>query len=317
MLMRAALPPCRDVTVALPLALRHLADSTTIRVSGNSARPLVVAIGGISADRFVCTRGDGGAGWWPGLVGPGAAVDPHRHLVLGLDFAADEEGRSAPTTREQALVLCAALDAIGAERADVVLGASYGGMVALALAERWPERVGRIAVISAPAEPHSASTAVRELQRRTVALGRDHGCAEEALALARGLAMVTYRTPEEFAARFAGGLREADPLAPSEPGAYLRARGKAYQAVMSPGRFLSLSASIDRHRVDPGAIRCAVLLIGADSDRIVPASQIEALAAGLADCRLHLLDCLYGHDMFLKEAARLSPLLGSFIEQTA
>ena len=70
--------------------------------------------------------------------------------------------------------------------------------------------------------------------------------------------IVDYKTggapPEEFEARFRGGNRDAASLAGSEPGAYLRARGDAYQSVMSPERFLSLSASIDRHRVDPARV---------------------------------------------------------------
>jgi len=317
MLMPPDAPPCRDEIVALPPECGLPGGTTMLRLSGNPAGPLVVAIGGISGNRFVCTKADGAPGWWPGLVGHGTAIDPLRHRILGLDYAADPDGAIAPTTQEQARVLCAALDTIGAARADLVLGASYGGMVALALAQHFPERVGRIAVISAPAAPHPAATAVRELQRRTVALGLAHGCADEALAIARGLAMLTYRTPEEFAGRFAGGIPCADPLGASEAGAYLRARGEAWCAVMEPGRFLSLSASIDRHCIDPAAIGCPVLLIGATSDFIVPPAQIEALAAGLSDCRLHLVDCLYGHDMFLKDAERLAPLVAAFMEEAA
>jgi homoserine O-acetyltransferase len=314
MLMHPAATPCRDVEVLLPEDLRRFGQATRIRLSGNPAGPLVVAIGGISADRHVCTGAGGGRGWWRGLVGPGEAVDPARHRIVGLDFAADATGRAAPSTADQARVLCAALDAIGAERADLVIGASYGGMVALALAERHPERVARIAAISAPAAPYPAATAARELQRRTVALGLAAGRGDEGLSIARGIAMLSYRTPEEFGARFAGGIPCEDPLGTSEAGAYLRARGEAYRDVMSPERFLSLSASIDRHRVDPARIACPVLLVGAATDQLVPPSQLEALAALLPDADIHIFDCLYGHDMFLKEAHRLAPLIARLLE---
>ena len=320
MLMHPAATPCRDVEVPLPEDLRRFGAATLARLSGNSAGPLVVALGGISADRHVCTRGgesEHAQGWWTGLVGPGDAVDPARHRILGLDFAADPTGRAAPSTADQARILCAALDAAQAERADLVLGASYGGMVALALAERHPERVGQVAAISAPAAPHPAATATRELQRRTVALGLESGRGDEALAIARGIAMLSYRTSEEFGARFAGGLASDDPLGTSAPGAYLRARGRAYRDVMTPERFLSLSASIDRHRVDPARIACPVLLIGAASDQLVPASQLEALAAALPAAELHILPCLYGHDMFLKEAPRIAPLVARFLDAAA
>lgn len=304
----------RDVEVPLPPELRHLGAATRATAVGNADGPAVVVLGGISGNRFPCRRADGGAGWWPGLTGAGRAVDPARHLIVGLDFAADAAGKAAPTTHEQAQVLCAALDALGLGRGDAVIGASYGGMVALALAQHYPERVGRVVAISAGAEPHAAATASRELQRRVVALGMAGGNAEEALAIARGMAMLTYRTPDEFAERFDGGIAEACPLTPSGPGTYLRCRGDAFRTVMSPQRFLSLSASIDRHRVDPAAIACPVLLIGAESDQLVPPDQLRALAARLPACGgLHLLPCLYGHDMFLKEAEAVGALAAPFL----
>ncbi|MGE0179480.1 MAG: hypothetical protein AB7O91_06645, partial [Sphingomonas sp.] len=155
---------------------------------------------------------------------------------------------------------------------------------------------------------------VRELQRRIVALGRETGEEGEALAIARGLAMLTYRTPAEFGQRFAGGIDTGDPLAASDPGRYLRARGDAYAAATPAGRFLSLSASIDRHRIDPAACRAPCLVIGAASDQLVLPAQLEQLAARLPDARLHLLDSLYGHDMFLKEAAKIGVLIADFLE---
>ena len=306
---------CRDVEVVLPPALARYGAHTTCRISGPEGAPIIVVLGGISADRFACTRQDGTTGWWPGLVGPGCAIDPQRHRIIGLDFAADADGEFAPTTEEQAKALCAALDAAGVETADLVIGASYGGMVALALAQHHPERVRRLAVISAPAEPHPMATAMRELQRRAVALGLAHGDGEAGLSIARGLAMLTYRTPEEFAVRFAGGLDEEAALGTSAPGAYLRARGDVYHGVMSPQRFLSLSASIDRHRVDPTRIPHPTLVIGATSDRLVPPEQVKALAAALPDARLHPIESLYGHDMFLKETGHIAPLVAAFAEE--
>jgi homoserine O-acetyltransferase len=307
--------PCRDIDVPIPADLRQFGTATKARLFGNGGGPLVVVLGGISADRFVCEDAHGQPGWWCGLVGEGRAVDPAHCRILGLDFAADPTGRTAPSTVCQARILCAALDAAGAPAADLVIGASYGGMVALAMAEHFPARVRRLVAISAPAEPHPSSTAARELQRRTVELGLASGMGDEALSIARGMAMLTYRTPEEFAQRFTGGLAHDDPLGTSEAGAYLRARGDAYRAIMSPQRFLSLSASIDRHCVAPSRIRHPVLVVGATSDQLVPPEQMRALAHSLPNSDLRLFDCLYGHDMFLKEADRIGFLVEPLLEQ--
>jgi homoserine O-acetyltransferase len=174
--------------------------------------------------------------------------------------------------------------------------------------------VGRIVVVSAPAEPHPIATASRELQRRIVAFGCKKKAGAEGLALARGLAMLTYRSREEFEERFAGGIEGEDALGRSEPGAYLHARGQAYRSVMSPGRFISLSASIDRHRVDPEEIRTPALIVGSATDELVPPAQLTALASRYAGpCALHILPSLYGHDMFLKQAPQVSELAGPFL----
>ena len=83
---------------------------------------------------------------------------------------------------------------------------------------------------------------------------------------------------------------------------------------MTPQRFLSLSASIDRHKVDPARIGVPALLIGADSDQLVPPIQMQELAKALAGpVQLHLLPSLYGHDMFLKDADKVSALVEAFL----
>ena len=308
---RRPLAPPRDYDVALPSALARFGPSIRARAVG--AGPAIVVLGGISATHLVCPDVYGRGGWWPGMVGEGNAIDPAASTILGVDFAADETGAAAPTTDEQAAVVLAAMDAAGIARATL-LGASYGGMVALSLAASAPERVERLVVISAGPAAHPMATAIRSLQRRIVALGMDTGRGPDALAIARGLAMVSYRTAQEFGERFEGGLASPDPLGASEPGAYLCARGEDFVGRMSPGRFLSLSASIDRHRVDPACVTAPALLIGAESDQLVPPSQLQALAGALGGpATLRILQSHYGHDMFLKETAAMNILVAPFL----
>jgi homoserine O-acetyltransferase len=296
-----------ELDVPLPARLARFGEAARFSLQGPDEAPLIVVLGGISADRFP-------GRWWPGLVGAGGAGDPARHRILGMDFIADPDGEAAPSPLDQAAALCTALDRIGVGKAHAVIGASYGGMIALALGQHFPERVDRLAVISADARPHPAATAIRELQRRIVALGLASGSADEALSIARGLAMLSYRTREEFAGRFEGGIGGEAVLGRSDAGAYLRSRGEAFALRMTPQRFLSLSASIDRHSIDPARIHVPTLLIGADSDQLVPPVQMEALARGLAgSVQLHLLPSLYGHDMFLKDADKVSFLVEAFL----
>ena len=300
--------------IPVPADLAHFGTSVRASALGDRTNAPVVVLGGISANRFPAIRTDGAPGWWSGLAGEGQAIDPRHHYIIGFDFAADDTGTSAPSTADQARVLAAALDTIGISRPTAIVGASYGGMVGLALAAAEPQRIDKLVAICAGAEPHPASTAARELQRRVVSLGLLSGNGEEALAIARGMAMLTYRTPAEFQVRFDGGIAEDAPLCGSAPGAYLKARGQAFRSVMSPGRFLSLSASIDRHRVPPEDVSVPCLIIGADSDQLVFPDQLRRLAEGLGGpAELHLLDSLFGHDMFLKEAERVGRLVARFL----
>ena len=286
-------------------------------VIGPPGAPLVVVLGGISASRHVVsTEHDSSPGWWEQIVGPDRAIDTTRLRVLGVDYldggrGSDGRPRRTVSTHDQAAAIVNVLDALGVARAFAVIGASYGGMVALALAERFPERIERLVVISAAHEPHPMSTALRSLQRRIVGLGIDTGETREALTLARGLAMTTYRSAREFATRFDSQPLECtsnDAIFPVE--GYLRHHGERFAAAWAPERFLALSLSADLHRVDPSRIRAPALLVAADGDTIVPGDQIRVLAARLAGpSRLVEVPTTCGHDAFLAEPDAIGRLV--------
>src|SRR4051812_14048819 len=114
---------------------------------GAEGAPVILALGGISANRHVVSHAsDDTPGWWEGLTGTGRPFDLQRSRVLGLDYvdggrAPGGRPRDVVSTHDQARRIISLLDALCIERVDAVVGASYGGMVALALAERWAERV--------------------------------------------------------------------------------------------------------------------------------------------------------------------------------
>jgi homoserine O-acetyltransferase len=290
---------------------------------GRTGAPIVVVLGGISATRHVVFGSSPAApGWWAKIAGEGRAIDLDRFRVLGLDFmdgGRDATGRPRRqvTTHDQAVFLARVLRSIGAERAHAIVGSSYGGMVALAFAERFPGMLERLVAISAPHEPHPMSTALRTLQRRIVEFGLDTGRAADAMAIARGLAMTTYRTAGEFADRFSTlpmpGARRGEPL--FEVDAYLRDRGLRFAGTMRPERFLALSLSSDLHRVDPSRITAPTTLVAAEGDAIVPREQLVALASRLGGAR-HLVELptRVGHDAFLVETAKVSDIVSAALD---
>lgn len=301
-----------------------MADVPNFEIVGPPDAPLVVVLGGISASRHVAAHSENPApGWWEPIVGPGRAIDTDRVRVLSIDYVdggrgSDGRPKRTVSTHDQADAIALVLDLIGVRRARACVGASYGGMVVLAFAERYPERVQQLVVISAPHEAHPMSTALRALQRRIVQLGIDTGETTEALALARALAMTTYRSAREFAERFAIEPVERttnDAIFPVE--GYLRHHGEKFAATWTPERFLALSLSADLHRVDPAAIRTPALLVAAEGDAIVPGEQMTALAAKLAaPNQLVELPTKTGHDAFLTEPEALGRLLRESLATT-
>ncbi len=279
--------------------------------------PVIVVLGGISASRHVtATPDDPSAGWWQAVVGPARAIDTARCRVLSIDYldggvAPDGRPAAIVTTHDQADALARVLDALGIARAQSIVGASYGGMVALAFAERYGERVGQLVVISAAHEPHPMSTALRTVQRGIVQLGLETGRTHDALVLARALAVTTYRSAREFAARFDSAPDSVDAgnaVFPVQH--YLRHHGERFALRWRAERFLALSLSGDLHRVDPRRIRTPAVLVAAEGDTLVPLEQMERLASLLAGP--HELACLptiYGHDAFLAEPAAIARAL--------
>lgn len=278
-------------------------------VVGDAGRPTVVVMGGISASAHVASHpADQRPGWWEGVAGPGKALDPERYRVVGVDHTVPARG--SITTHDQARVVAEVLDQLGVRQAHAIVGASYGGMVGLAFAELFPARVRQVVALCAAHESHPASTALRIIQRRILRLGRDGGRDREALALARCLGLVSYRSPEEFADRFAGPPRwdGGRPRYPVE--GYLDHQADRFAERFSVRRYLALSESLDLHRVEPARITVPVVLVANRTDRIVPLAQVRDLARRLAGpARFHLLDAPTGHDAFLTEVEAVSRIL--------
>jgi homoserine O-acetyltransferase len=309
-------PRSRDLEVAVPADFvlasgQRLSGSVRARLVGPSSGPLVVVAGGISADRQAADTPDT-PGWWGWAIGDGAALDTSRVRLLALDWtpAPTHDDIVTVTTQDQARLLALVLDQIGAERIGAFIGASYGGCVGLAFAELFPDRIERLVVISAAHRAHPSATAWRGVQRRLLQLGLDAGREAEAIALARELAMTTYRSSDEFEVRF------GDSTAPTQAGEaypvcdYLIARGQAYRDRTTARRWISLSDSLDRHTVNPDAITARTTVVGFSSDRLVPLSDSRDLAARLPRLAQFVeAPSLYGHDAFLKERAIIAGVL--------
>jgi homoserine O-acetyltransferase len=324
------------------VALYHGGRLTGIRIAwrliGPANAPVVCALGGISATRRVFVTEDPKQGWWSEVVGPGQALDADCFRILSFDYlggSADSTGpRSASTagphiaafpaqaphdvavaeantpfpnisTYDQAELLLRLINNLGIKSLRAIVGGSYGGMVALAFGERYPERVSRLIVIGAADRTHPMATAWRSVQRRILRFAVECGRPKDGLQLARALAMSTYRSSEEFAARFDGVPTRDDERFTFPVEKYLFARGSDFAERHSPEAILCLSESIDLHQVDATRIFVPTTIVAIREDQLVPLTDLRGLAARLPVAKLHEISSIYGHDAFLKESDQL------------
>lgn len=321
--------PVVDTIIELPSPWRlHHGDSlrspcAAYRLVGPRDAPVVAVLGGISAHRYLI----GPEGWWPAIVGPELGIDTTRFRVLGIDYLGGLGSSSTPdggstfppvSSFDQAEVLRHVVRHLGLNSLHAIVGASYGGMVALSFAARHAALVGRIVMLSAADRAQVLSTAWRSVQRQIVREAIARGDGPAGLKLARALAMTTYRSQIEFATRFGGAaVRDAERFRFPVEG-YLFARGDDYVQKYRAESFLALSESIDLHEVDASQVRTPATLIAVREDQLVPVADMQSLAARLAGPQqLVEINSIFGHDAFLKESAMLNPILrDALAEQT-
>lgn len=299
----------------LSLAFRHAGSANVIlryELAGRSDGPLLVVAGGISAGRHVLSSNEFfEPGWWQAQS---ETLTLERYRILAIDWIGADGTADFPIDPvDQAEAIALLLSKLAVKKVAFI-GASYGAMVGMQLAALHPDLVCALIAISAAHQSHPFSSACRSLQREALALGESAGNPEAGVALARAMAILTYRTREEFAERFCdrptivrNRLRVA-----AQP--YLDAHGARHCARMSAPAYRRLSESIDLHRVDPDQIRIPLTLVAVDQDQLVPAEDVRAFADAVPGSGFHLVQSRYGHDAFLKEEGQIAAILFQFLE---
>ena len=273
--------------------------------------------------------------WWEPVIGPGRALDTNRFGVLCANLVGGRYGSTGPTSvdpatgapygasfpqptaRDEAAAQWALADRLGIERFALVAGGSLGGMIAQEVAIARPDAVGHVAVLGAPAATGAMAIGWNHIQLELIdALG------EQGLAIARQLAMTTYRSEADFDGRF-GRRVEAD-------GRFSVSSYLDYQGQKMLGRFDAETYSVlvrvmDGHDVGRGrggireafralaAAGTGLTGIGIEGDVLYGPDQVrtlvgEAVGAGV-DAAYREISSSKGHDAFLIEWEQLTGLL--------
>jgi homoserine O-acetyltransferase/O-succinyltransferase len=283
--------------------------------------------------------------WWGGLFGAGRALDPERDFIICSNVLAGCYGTSGPiqphpddgepygsrfpvvTIRDMVRLQALLLDHLGVEQLQLVLGPSLGGMQALEWAACYPERVQAIAPIGVSGRHSAWCIAISESQRRAIYLDPDwrdgrypadrpprHG-----LAVARMIAMCSYRSWENFERRFGRKTQEWD--GQFAVTSYLNYQGEKLYRRFDANTYVRLTQAMDSHDIARGrgeyrevlaGLMMPALIVSVDSDVLYPPHEQAELAELLPAARYEVLQTPAGHDGFLIETETLGELLLNF-----
>ncbi len=291
------------------------------------------------------------AGWWEGLIGPGAAIDTDRWFVVCPNVLGGCRGTTGPssiapdgrpygsrfpaiTIRDQVAVERRLAEALGIETWAAVIGGSMGGMRALEWAVSYPSRLERAVFLAVGAAASAEQIALCSLQTRAIRLdpnfagGDFYGLGAgpwEGMAVARGIGQLSYRSAEEMERRFGrSNQADEDPMNGGRYAieSYLDHHGAKLARRFDPNSYIALSTAMNHHDVGRGrgGLRAALSLVeaqttvvGISSDRLYPLSQQHQLAALLpGGAPARVIDSEVGHDGFLVELDGV----GSVISET-
>jgi len=295
--------------------------------------------GELNADRsnavFVAHALTGNASaneWWKTLIGEGKALDPNEYFIICANCIGSCYGSTGPTAnsafpqitiRDIANSTFAFLDVIGIETLSLAIGGSFGGMIVFEMALIVAERVKRIAPLSCGAEHTPWRIAFSSVIRKIIEEGIRNGNTQRAFALARQVAMSSYRSSSEFDNRFA---RRKSSNERFEVESYLEHQGEKIVGRFSPYSYITLTKAMELYSLFEGRngtkkeilqrVQQPTLLVGASTDILYPEEEIRSLTDHIPQAEFHSLDTIWGHDSFLIEEEQINTIVKQFLEKT-
>ncbi|GAA0445555.1 homoserine O-acetyltransferase [Actinoplanes capillaceus] len=270
-----------------------------------------------------------------GTTGPSSA-DPATGEPYGPDF---------PVITVADMVRCerAFLAQLGIDRLAAVAGGSLGGMQALQWAIDHPSDVGAIVVIASTHALQPQGVAWNAIARESIQRdpdwqgGRYYGTGrspDAGMGVARMVGHITYLSAPGLAAKFGRRLQSGADIryTISEPEyeveSYLRHQAASFVRRFDANTYLYTSRALTYFDLarDHGSLEAALekvqartLLISFSSDWLYPPAasrEIADVLTGLGKpVANHVIDAPYGHDCFLLEEARQTPIVRDFLEE--
>jgi homoserine O-acetyltransferase len=270
-----------------------------------------------------------------GTTGP-SSQNPATGRAYGSDFP-------VITVADMVRAERALLEELGIMRLRAVAGGSLGGMQALEWAVQYADRVDSIIPIASTHALHPQGVAWNAIARNAITADPDwqdghyHGTGRAPTAgmgLARMVGHITYLSATSVKHKFGRRLQAADDIhydltrPEFEVESYLRHQAETFVKRFDANTYLYTSRALSyfdlARQYGDGRLSYALrdvsartLLIAFSSDWLYPPEGSEELADALRaagkEVELHVIDAPYGHDCFLLEEARQSPMIRNFL----
>ena len=287
--------------------------------------------------------------WWPGLIGPGLALDTDRFFVVCANVIGSPYGTVSPVTvspetgqpyggsfpiptiRDTIALHRALLDRIGVRQLALVIGGSLGGMQTLEWAIQG-SFVRAIVPIGVGGRHSAWCIAWSEAQRQ--AIYRDPRWNEgnysqsnaptNGLGIARMIAMISYRSFGSFQTRFGRQSADGSTEHTFEVESYLHHQANKLVGRFDAACYVRLTQKMDTHDISRGRgdyldvlrrIEQPALVIGVDTDLLYPLAEQRELADALPRGRLAAITAPHGHDAFLIEHQTVNQLVTEWFTQ--
>ncbi|WP_239114840.1 homoserine O-acetyltransferase MetX [Planotetraspora kaengkrachanensis] len=272
-----------------------------------------------------------------GTTGP-SSINPATGKPYGSDFPVITVADMVRTER-------AFLDVLGIERLAAVAGGSLGGMQALQWAILFPDQVDAVVAIASTHALHPQGVAWNAIARNAITGdpawqgGHYYGTGrtpDAGMGVARMVGHVTYLSAPALDDKFGRRLQFADDVRYTlaepefEVESYLRHQADSFVKRFDANTYLFTSRALtyfDLARQHGGGslaralepVSARTLLIAFSSDWLYPPSasgEIEdALRVLGKPVEFQVIDAPYGHDCFLLEEARQTPIIQRFLAE--
>jgi homoserine O-acetyltransferase len=270
-----------------------------------------------------------------GSTGP-SSIDPETGRPYGASFP-------VITVADMVRAERAFLDELGLPRLAAVAGGSLGGMQAFEWAVLYPDQVDAIVAIASTHAIQPQGVAWNAIARNAIMAdpawqgGDYYGTGRKpdaGMGVARMVGHITYLSAASLGTKFARRLQFAEDIRYTlrdpefEVENYLRYQADAFVKRFDANTYLYTSRALTyfdlARQYGKGSladalrdVRARTLLIAFSSDWLYPPAGSEEIAAALRalgkPVELHVIEAPYGHDCFLLEEARQTPMIQDFL----